>query len=166
LVGLAVLRPVSDAAGERPLVCAVDDEQWLDRASVQALGFVARRLASDSVGLVFTARVAGKELTGLPELAVAGLPKDEARALLDSALGGPVDTQVRDLIVAETQGNPLALLELPRGLSPGQLAGGFGLPSAMSLPGRIEQSFLRQLEGLSQETRQLLQVAAAKCPDH
>src|SRR5579864_4445896 len=161
LVGLAVLGLVSEVAGERPLICVVDDEQWLDRASVQALGFAARRLAADPVGLVFAARVTGAELAGLPELVVEGLPEEDARALLDSALTGPVDDRVRDLIVAETRGNPLALLELPRGLALGELAGGFGLPGAVSLPGRIEDSFRRQLDVLPQETQRLLQVAAA-----
>ncbi len=161
LVGLAVLGLMSEVAAEQPLVCLVDDEQWLDRASVQALGFAARRLAADPVGLVFAARAAGTELAGLPELAVEGLREEDARALLDSALTGPVDARVRDLIVAETRGNPLALLELPRGLSPAQLAGGFGLPGAVSLPGRIEDSFRRQLEGLPEETRRLLALAAA-----
>jgi len=161
LVGLAVLGLVSEVAGERPLVCVVDDEQWLDRASVQALGFVARRLAADPVGLVFAVRVVGGELARLPELAVAGLRAEDARVLLDSVLAGPVDARVRDLIVAETRGNPLALLELPRGLPPAELAGGFGLPGAVSLPGRIEDSFRRQLEGLPEETRRLLALAAA-----
>src|SRR5277367_4676648 len=161
LVGLAVLGLVSEVAGERPLVCVVDDEQWLDRASVQALGFAARRLAADPVGLVFAARMPGAELAGLPELAVEGLGEEDARTLLDSALTGPVDARVRDLIVAETRGNPLALLELPRGLAPAELAGGFGLPGAGPLPGRIEESFRRQLEGLPEETRRLLLLAAA-----
>ena len=161
LVGLAVLGLVSEVASERPLVCVVDDEQWLDRASVQALGFVARRLAAEPVGLVFAARAAGAELAGLPELAVEGLGAADARTLLDAALTGPVDARVRDLIVAETRGNPLALLELPRGLAPAELAGGFGLPGAVSLPGRIEDSFRRQLEGLPAETRWLLALAAA-----
>src|SRR5580698_1897080 len=161
LVGLAVLGLLSEAAEGRPLICVVDDEQWLDRASVQALGFVARRLAADPVGLAFAARVPGPELAGLPELLVRGLGQEDARALLDSALAGPVDERVRDLIVAETRGNPLALLELPRGLSPAELAGGFGLPGAVSLPGRIEDSFRRQLEVLPEEARRLLQVAAA-----
>ena len=161
LVGLAVLGLVSEVAGEQPLICVVDDEQWLDRASVQALGFAARRLAADPVGLVFAARVTGAELAGLPELAVEGLGEEDARALLDSALTGPVDARVRDLIVAETRGNPLALLELPRGLEPAELAGGFGLPAAVSLPGRIEDSFRRQLEALPEQTRRLLALAAA-----
>ena len=95
LVGLAVLGLVSEVAGERPLICVVDDEQWLDRASVQTLGFVARRLAAEPVGLVFAVRVAGTELTGLPELVVEGLREEDARALLESALAGPVDARVR-----------------------------------------------------------------------
>src|SRR5246127_5188689 len=161
LVGLAVLGLVSEVAGERPLVCVVDDEQWLDRASVQALGFAARRLAAGPVGLVVAARVAGQELAALPELVVEGLPEEDARALLESALTGPVDARVRDLLVAETRGNPLALLELPRGLAPAELAGGFGLPGAVSLPGRIEDSFGRQLGGLPEQNRRLLALAAA-----
>jgi DNA-binding CsgD family transcriptional regulator/tetratricopeptide (TPR) repeat protein len=162
LVGLAVLSLLSEAAAERPLVCVVDDQQWLDHASTQALGFVARRLAADPVGLVFAARVPGKELAGLPELTVAGLAQAEARALLNSALAGPIDDRIRDRIVAETQGNPLALLELPRGLTPAELAGGFGLPGAAPLPGRIEDSFRRQLDALPEATRRLLLVAAAE----
>ena len=135
LVGLGVLSLLSEVADEQPLVCVIDDEQWLDRASVQALGFAARRLDADPVGLVFAARDAGGELAGLPELEVTGLGDNDARALLDSALRGPLDPRVRDLIVAETRGNPLALLELPRGLTPAELAGGFALPGAVSLTG-------------------------------
>jgi hypothetical protein len=138
LVGLAVLSLLSEVAAERPLICLVDDEQWLDRASAQALGFAARRLAADPVGLVFSARDPGSELAGLPELEIGGLRDDDARALLKVALAVPLDARVRDLIIAETRGNPLALLELPRGLSPADLAGGFGLPGAASLIGRIE----------------------------
>src|SRR5215468_4631998 len=104
-VGLAVLSLLSEVAEDRPLVCLVDDAQWLDRASAQALGFTARRLAADPVGLVFATRVPGAELAGLPELTVAGLPQADARALLDSALAAPLDERVRDLIVAETRGN-------------------------------------------------------------
>ena len=148
LVGLAVLSLLSGTAGERPLICVIDDEQWLDQASAQALRFAARRLAADPVGVVFAAREPSVNLAGLPELGVEGLRDDDARALLDSALAGPLDAQVRDLIVAETGGNPLALLELPRGLTPAELAGGFGLPSAAALTGRIEDSFRRQLEAL------------------
>ena len=160
LVGLAVLSLLSEVAGNQPLICLVDDQQWLDSASAQALGFVARRLAADPVGLVFAARDPGDELAALPELAVEGLPEDEARALLDSVLAGPLDARVRDQIVAETRGNPLALLELPRGLTPADLAG-FGLPAARPLSGRIEQSFRQQIEALPDPTRLLLQLAAA-----
>jgi len=160
LVGLAVLSLLSEVAGERPLVCLIDDEQWLDHASAQALGFVARRLAADPVGLVFAAREPGPELAGLHELEIAGLGDSDARALLDSALAGPLDDRVRDQIVAETQGNPLALLELPRGLSPSELAGGFGLPGAAPLSERIEESFRRQLEALPAQSRQLVLLAA------
>ncbi|HEY1000331.1 MAG TPA: ATP-binding protein, partial [Streptosporangiaceae bacterium] len=161
LVSLAVLSLLSEVAGERPLVCVVDDHQWLDRASAQALGFVARRLAADPVAMVFAARDPGEELAGLPELDVAGLREADARALLDSVLTGPLDARVRDQMVAETRGNPLALIELPRGLSPGQLAGGFGLPGAVLLSGRIEESFGRQLDTLPPPTRMLLALAAA-----
>ncbi|HEY2288906.1 MAG TPA: helix-turn-helix transcriptional regulator, partial [Streptosporangiaceae bacterium] len=159
LVGLAVLGLLT--AGERPLICVIDDQQWLDRASAQAFGFVARRLGADPVGLVFGTRVPGAELASLPELPVAGLRDDDARALLGSVLPGPLDTRVRDQIVAEAGGNPLALLELPRGLTAGHLAGGFGLPGAVSLSGRIEESFRRQLDALPRETRLLLLLAAA-----
>jgi DNA-binding CsgD family transcriptional regulator len=165
LVALAVLSLLSEVARERPLVCVVDDEQWLDQASARALGFVARRLAADPVGLVFAARVPGEELAGLAELAVGGLADGDARALLDSALTGPLDTRVRDQIVAEAEGNPLALLELPRGMTPAELAGGFGLPGAgpgaLSLTGRIEDSFRRRLDALPAQTRRLLLLAAA-----
>ena len=138
----------------------VDDAQWLDRASAQVLAFVARRLGAESVGLVFGTRVPGGDLAGLPELAVGGLPEAEARALLDVALTGPIDARVRDEIVAETRGNPLALLELPRGLTVAELAGGFGLPGALPLAGRIEDSFRRQIEALPALTRLLLVAAA------
>jgi hypothetical protein len=148
LVGLATLSLLSDAAEEHPLVCLVDDARWLDRTSAQVLGFVARRLAAESVGLVFAARKSGDELAGLPELVVEGLPEADARALLEAALTGPLDARVRDRLVAETDGNPLALLELPRGLTPAELAGGFALPDALPLSGRIEASFRRRLEAL------------------
>jgi DNA-binding CsgD family transcriptional regulator len=161
LVGLAVLSLLSEVAGERPLICVIDDEQWLDRASAQALGFAARRLSADPVGVVFAARDLGTDLTGLPELGVGGLRDDDARALLESALAGPLDARVAELIVAETRGNPLALLELPRGLTPAELAGGFGLPGATPLAGRIENSLARQLDALPGQTRRLLQLAAA-----
>jgi DNA-binding CsgD family transcriptional regulator len=162
MVGLAVLTLLSQAAGERPLICLIDDQQWLDHASAQTMGFVARRLGADPVGLVFAAREPGPELAGLPELEVGGLPEGDARALLDSALSGPIDGRVRDQILAETQGNPLALLELPRGLTPAELAGGLGLPGTAPLPRRIEESFRRQLEALPTDARRLLLVAAAE----
>jgi len=161
LVGLAVLGLLSEAAGERPLICVVDDEQWLDHASAQALGFSARRLAADPVGLVFAARVPGEDMAGLPELVVEGLAEGDAAALLASVLPGPLDARVRERIIADTHGNPLALLELPRGLTPAQLAGGFGLSGADPLDGRIEESFGRQLETLPRQTQRLVQLAAA-----
>jgi DNA-binding CsgD family transcriptional regulator len=161
LVGLAVLGLLSDAAAERPLLCLVDDQQWADHASAQVLGFVARRLGAESVGLVFAARVPDSELSGLPELAVAGLPEAEARALLDAALTVPISALVRDQIVAETRGNPLALLELPRALTPAELAGGFGLAGAVLLSGSLEDSFRRRVAALPDQTRRLLLLAAA-----
>jgi DNA-binding CsgD family transcriptional regulator/tetratricopeptide (TPR) repeat protein len=164
LVGLALLSLLSEVAEDQPLVCVVDDAQWLDHASAQALAFVARRLGAESVALVFAVRepAAERYLTGLTELVVPGLIDGEARALLLSVITGPVDEQVRDRIVAETRGNPLALLELPRGLTPQELAGGFGLPDAAALSGRIEDSFRRRLEPLPPATRLLLTVAAAE----
>ena len=161
LVGLAVLSLLADVAETRPLVCLVDDEQWLDDASAQVLGFVARRLEAESVGLVFAARVPSEELAGLPELVVEGLREADARALLGAVVTGPLDAQVRDRVVAETRGNPLALLELPRGLTPAELAGGFGLPGVAPLSGRIEASFRRRVDALPADTRVLLLVAAA-----
>ena len=164
LVGLAVLGLLSETARERPLICVVDDQQWLDRASAQALGFAARRLAADPVGLLFAARVPGQDVAGLPELVVEGLAENDARSLLESVLtgvAGPLDARVRDRIIAETHGNPLALLELPRGLTPAQLTGGFGVREAVPLDGRIEESFGRQLAALPAQTRLLLQLAAA-----
>jgi DNA-binding CsgD family transcriptional regulator/tetratricopeptide (TPR) repeat protein len=164
LVGLAVLGLLSETAGERPLVCVVDDQQWLDHASAQALGFAARRLAADPVGLVFAARVPGQDVAGLPELVVEGLAYNDARSLLESALSrvaGRLDARVRDRIIADTHGNPLALLELTRGLTPAQLTGGFGVSEVVPLDGRIEESFRRQLEALPAQTRRLVQLAAA-----
>ena len=162
LVGLAVLNLLSDAAEPQPLICVVDDEQWLDRASAQVLGFVARRLVAESVGMVFAARVPSSEIAGLSDLTVEGLPEADARALLDSALTGPLDSRVRDQILAETHGNPLALLELPRGLTPQELAGGFGLPNLMRLSGGLKETFRRRVESLPDQTRSLLLIAAAE----
>jgi DNA-binding CsgD family transcriptional regulator len=161
LVGLAVLSLLSDAAEERPLICLVDDEQWLDHASAQALGFAARRLEAESVGLVFAARQPSSHVAGLAELVVEGLREDDARALLDSVLTGPLDPRVRDRIVAETWGNPLALLELPSGLTPAELAGGFGFAGAAPISGRVEDSFRRRVQALSDQSRRLLLVVAA-----
>jgi DNA-binding CsgD family transcriptional regulator len=162
LVGLATLSLLADAAEEHPLLCVVDDEQWLDHASAQVLGFVARRLVAESVGLVFAARIPGDELAGLPELVVEGLGEVDARALLMAALAGPLDAQVADRVVAEARGNPLALVELPRGAPPAELAGGFALPDALPLSGRIEASFRRRLDALPADTRSLVLVAAAE----
>ena len=162
LVGLAVLSLLAEVADEQPLLCVVDDAQWLDRVSAQALVFVARRLLAESVALVFSTRDPGDELEGLPRLAVEGLRDSDARALLGSALRVPVDERVRERLIAETRGNPLALLELPRGLTPAELAGGFGLPDAPGLSGRIEDSFRRRFKRLPAETRRLLLVAAAE----
>nr|WP_238351588.1 LuxR family transcriptional regulator [Kribbella shirazensis] len=162
MVGLAVLSLLSDLTGKEPALVVVDDAQWLDTATAQTLGFVARRLGADAVGLLFGAREVGIELHGLPELEVDGLPDEEARALLGSAVEFLLDEPIRDRLVAETGGNPLALLELPRGLTATQLADGFGLHGGRGLSGRIEQSFLRQAEALPAPTRQLLLVAAAE----
>jgi DNA-binding CsgD family transcriptional regulator len=162
LVALAVLSLLSEVAEQRPLICLVDDEQWLDRASTQVLAFVARRLQAESVGVVFAARKPSEDLAGLPELVVERLGEDDARTLLGSVLAGPLDVGVRDRIVAETRGNPLALLELPRGLTPAELAGGFGLAGAVPLSGRIEQAFQRRLDALPADTRLLLLVASAE----
>jgi DNA-binding CsgD family transcriptional regulator len=161
LVGLAVLSLFSEVAEERPLLCVVDDAQWLDQASALTLAFVARRLLAEPVGIVFAAREPVAELVHLPELTVHGLHNEDARALLSSAVRFTLDAQVRDRIVAETRGNPLALLELPHGLTATQLAGGFGLFSTQDLSGHIQESFVRQLQGLSDDARRLLLIAAA-----
>jgi DNA-binding CsgD family transcriptional regulator len=161
VVGLAVLSLLSEMAGDRPLVCVVDDVQWLDRASVQVLAFAARRLLAEAVLVIFAAREPGPDLRGLPELMVEGLSHADARELLGSVVRWPLDEQVADRIVAETRGNPLALLELPRGRSPAELAGGFGAPEVPPVPGRIQENFLRRLENLPEQTRLLLALAAA-----
>jgi len=164
LVGLAVLSLLAEIAEEGPLVCVVDDAQWLDRVSTQTIAFVARRLLAERIALVFAVRehTDERELGGLPELLVGGLNDADARLLLDSVLMSPVDGLVRDRIVAETRGNPLALLELPHGLTPAQLAGGFGLPTAAPLSSRIEEGFARRLLPLPPATRILLLTAAAE----
>jgi DNA-binding CsgD family transcriptional regulator len=163
-VGLATLSLLSELARERPLVCVVDDAQWLDQASAQALAFVARHLAAAPAAVIFAVRHPGDQpgLTGLPEFQLGALADSDARALLDSVLIGPLDERVRDQIVAEARGNPQALLELPRGLTPGDLAGGFGLPAAARLPSRIEEDYRRQLTLLPATTQVLLLIAAAE----
>ena len=162
LAGLAVLSLFSETADERPLLCVVDDAQWLDHASALTLAFVARRLLAEPVGIVFAAREPGEELQHIPELHVHGVRNGHARALLSSAVRFHLDERVRDRIIAETRGNPLALLELPRGLTATQLAGGFGLLGAQSLSGRIEESFVRQLQALPDDARRLALLAAAE----
>ncbi|MET7752792.1 AAA family ATPase [Micromonospora sp. NPDC005367] len=168
VVGLAVLGLLSDLARDQPVVCLVDDAQWLDVASAQVLGFAARRVRAESVVMILAARGGPEdsdlpELVGLPSLAVAGLSDDQARKLLTtSAAIGRIDDRVLDRLIAESHGNPLALLELPRGFTPAELAGGFGLLSAATLPRRIEESYRRQMAALSPSARQVLLVAAAE----
>ena len=161
LVGLAVLGLLAEVAEEGPLLGVVDDAQWLDRASARTLAFVARRLLAERVALVFCAREPGDVLAGLPELRVTSLGHREARALLEGVLQSRLDEPVLERIVAETRGNPLALLELPRGLTPTQLAGGFGLPAAVPLSASIEESFKRRLAALPRDARRLVVLAAA-----
>jgi DNA-binding CsgD family transcriptional regulator len=164
LVGLAVLSLLADVAEEQPLLCVVEDAQWLDHASAQALAIAARRLYAESVCMLFAIRepCAASQFEGLPEVRVEGLPDRHARELLASATPGELDARVRDRIVAETQGNPLALLELPRGLEPAELAAGFGVPGMPAVPHRIEESFTRRVGQLPAATRLLLLVAAAE----
>jgi DNA-binding CsgD family transcriptional regulator len=161
LVGLAALGLLSEVSQKRPLLCVVDDAQWLDRESARALAFVARRLLAEKIAVVFAARELGDALAGLPELRVEPLGPGDARTLLESVLPAPLDERVLDRIVVETRGNPLALLELPRGLTPTELAGGFGLPVAVPLSASIEESFTRRLATLPGDARRLLLVAAA-----
>jgi predicted ATPase len=164
VVGLAVLGLLSEIFEERPLVCMVDDAQWLDNTSALALAFVARRLLAESIGLVFAVHEPreAREFSGLPELVLDGLSERDARALLDSVLLGRLDQRVRDRVVSESRGNPLSLLALARGLAPAELAGGFALPDVMPLVNRIEQSYVRRLESLPAPTRRLLLIAAAE----
>ncbi|MBA9003008.1 AAA family ATPase [Thermomonospora cellulosilytica] len=168
LVGLATLSLLAEATGERPLLCLVDDAQWLDEVSLQTLAFVARRLHAEPLALVFGLRDpapddgAGRLLAGLPELRLEGLADDDARALLAAAVHEPLDDGVRDAILAEARGNPLALLELGRHAGPTELAGGFGLPDALSVPDGIQESFRRRIATLPAATRLLLVVAAAE----
>jgi DNA-binding CsgD family transcriptional regulator len=162
LVGLAVLGLLSEAAEQQPLLCVVDDAQWLDGATARALAFVARRLLAERIALAFATRDVGSGLARLPQLRVEPLGRRDARALLESVLAARLDESVLQRIVAETGGNPLALLELPRGLTPAQLAGGFGLPAALPLSAGIEQSFTRRLARLPRDARRFLLLAAAE----
>ncbi|MEV7141654.1 hypothetical protein [Streptomyces tauricus] len=167
LVGLAVLSLLADAAEERPLLCVVDDAQWLDGVSAQSLALVARRLLAERVALVFAARTApgasGHDpWTALREVEVGGLRDEDARALLDSVVPGRLDESVQGRLIAETRGNPLALLELTRGLSTAELAGGFGRPDARPLTSQIEQVFVRRIEALPDAAQRLLLAAAAE----
>ncbi|MFI6515755.1 AAA family ATPase [Spirillospora sp. NPDC050679] len=163
-VAMALLGLLSDAGAEVPLICVVDDAQWLDRASAQALAFAARRLEAEPVGIVFAQRdpEAVAELAGLPRLVLPGLGDGAARELLAASVPVPLDEQVRERLLAEARGNPLALLELPRRLGPARLAGGFGLPTPASPASRIEQSYRERLARLSPDARTLLLVAAAE----
>jgi DNA-binding CsgD family transcriptional regulator len=163
LVGLAVLSLLSAVAEERPLLCLVEDAQWLDAASGQVLGFVGRRLLAESVGIVVAVREphTTRDFDGLPELPLGGLDDEDARALLARAVAGRLDDRVRDRIVAETRGNPLALLELPRSLSAAELGGGFELPAAADLRSQIEDGYLRRVADLPEATRRLILLAAA-----
>src|SRR4051794_1457773 len=162
LVALATLSLLSEAAQEHPLLCVIDDAQWLDRASAQVFGFVARRLLAEPVVLLVAARETTDAFADLPELPIEGIDDAEAFKLLGAVIPGRLDERVADQLVAEARGNPLALTELPRGLAPAQLAGGFGLPAALSLAATIEQSFLQRLEALPENTQRLVLVAGAE----
>jgi DNA-binding CsgD family transcriptional regulator len=162
LVGLAVLGSFAEVAEARPLVCIVDDAHWLDHSSAVTLAFVARRLLAESVVILFAARTVLPDLKDLPELEVQGLEARDGRRLLAAALPGRLDEDVVERIVAETRGNPLALLELPSGMTARQLAGGFGRPLSVDLPARIEESFRRRRETLPDDTQLLLLLAAAE----
>ena len=164
VLGLAVLSLLAEIAAKRPLVCLVDDAQWLDEASAQVLGFVGRRLLAEAVLLLFAVREPTEEilLPGLPTLTLEGLTDADARALLTAAIPGHLDEHVRDRIVAETGGNPLALLELPRVMSAAELAGGFAVPTDTTLAGHIEDHYVRRLRALPEPTRRLMLLAAAE----
>jgi AAA ATPase domain len=148
LVGLALLGLLSALASETPVLCVIDDAQWLDRESARAVAFVARRLGSERIAFVFGARAVPGDLGGLPDVLVEGLGRADARALLRSGLPGPFDEHVLERILAEARGNPLALLELPHGLTAAELAGGFGLPVSVPMTGRIQASYRRRIARL------------------
>jgi DNA-binding CsgD family transcriptional regulator len=161
LVSLAALGLLSAAAEQQPLLCVIDDAQWLDRASARTLAFIARRLEAERIAMLFGAREVNDPLAGLPELAVRPLALQDARTLLESVLPARLDEPILDRLVLETHGNPLALLEMPRGLTPTQLAGGFGLPTALPLSSQLEENFTRRLATLPEDSRRLLLLAAA-----
>lgn len=163
LIALATLSLLAHCAEEQPLLCVVDDGQWLDGASGQVLGFVARRLFAEPVAIVFALRDGSDDrpFVGLPKLRLAGLSPEDARALLAAVVPGRLDARVRDRIVAETRGNPLALMELPRGMSAAELAGGFGLPTARDLPGQIQDRYVARVRALPEATQTLTLLAAA-----
>ena len=162
LVGLAVLSLLAAASAVRPVVCVIDDAQWLDQVTVQTLGFVARRLLAEPVALVFAVRDSPALLEGLPELTVSGLSDAEARELLESVMVGGMDPRVRDRIVAETRGLPLAILEVPRSISSAELSGGFWISGKRSSPAAVEKGFVRRIQALPEKTQLLLLVAAAE----
>ena len=164
LVGLAALTLLSYAAESQPLICVVDDAHWLDRCSAQVLSFVARRLHAESVIVLFAERDQDQptELAGLPELRLQRLSDDDARGLLASSTPGRLDERVRQRIIAEARGNPLALLELPRGVSSASLAGGFAVADSFPLASRVEASFRRRVDQLPEETQRLLLLGAAE----
>ena len=161
LVALAALSLMAETSEKRPLLCVVDDAQWLDRASAQVLGFVGRRLLAESVALVFAVRQPDAELAGLPELEVGGLRDEHARALLATVIPGRLDESVSARIIEETRGNPLALLELYRHLGPAELAGGFALPDTGDLPRRIEDQYIERFGEFPPGTQRMILLAAA-----
>jgi hypothetical protein len=164
LIGLGTLSLLAEAATGQPLVCIVDDAQWFDTASLQALTFAARRMVAERIAMVFAARDCDgtKDFAGIPQLALGGLDDEDARELLRTVLPGPVDRRMLDQIVAESRGIPLALLEVPRTLDPAQLAGGFGLPGAQLVPRSVEETYVRALEELPADARRLLVIASAE----
>jgi DNA-binding CsgD family transcriptional regulator len=164
VVALAVLTLLAEAAEERPLLCLVDDAQWLDSASAQVVGFVARRLLAERVALLCAASsgIGDGALAGLPALPVVGLGDSDARALLLASVHGPLDAAVCEQIIAESHGNPLALLELPRTWNTSDLAGGFGLPGSPPVMNRIERSYVQRLKELPADTQLLVLAAAAE----
>ena len=161
LVGLALVNVLSTMSARTPVLCVVDDAQWLDSSSASVIGFAARHMSDDAVAFLFATRTVTDDLRGLPQLAVGALAEGDARELLATVLPDRLDDRVVDRVIAETHGNPLAILELPKGLSPAQLAGGFGLPVSTTLAGTIEESYRRRLAKLPADSRRLLLIVAA-----